>query len=166
MEVIFEIVESGKSRYFKLPKDGVVIGRDEKISDIKISEDGASKKHCHIKYKNGRLVVIDLNSKNGTHINGEKVSVHPVYADDCIQIGECYIRMATKRMKLPVVQSLRNPSCTKFRGKSISIVKSQVKRHHGANDLTLGNLSTVNLKNKINDKKKNMKGIKRRKISA
>ena len=157
MEVIFEIVESGKSRYFKLPKEGVIIGRDEKKSDIKISEDGASKEHCHIKYKNGHLVVIDLNSKNGTHINGEKVSIQPIYAEDCIQIGECFIRMATRRMRLPVVQSLRNPSRSKVRGKSISIMKSTSSRRHGINDLTLGNISTINLKSKLDEKEKTMK---------
>ena len=98
-----------------------------------------------------------LTQKNGTHINGEKVSIQPIYAEDCIQIGECFIRMATRRMRLPVVQSLRNPSRSKVRGKSISIMKSTSSRRHGINDLTLGNISTINLKSKLDEKEKTMK---------
>jgi len=50
------------------------IGRDPEVCDIVISSDGhIGRKHALIYSKNDKFYLTDLNSKNGTYINGERI---------------------------------------------------------------------------------------------
>lgn len=50
----------------------LVLGRDSGC-DLVIEDPSVSRRHATFKYQNGRLRIEDLNSKNGTWINGEKI---------------------------------------------------------------------------------------------
>jgi adenylate cyclase len=54
-----------------------------------------SKEHCHIDLVNGRYVLRDLGSLNGTYVNGERVHERPLYTGDEITMGSTRILVFT-----------------------------------------------------------------------
>ena len=54
----------------KLIRDGMVIGRDSKSADLVMNDSSVSRRHARLFRKNGALVLEDLQSANGTVVNG------------------------------------------------------------------------------------------------
>lgn len=75
--------------------DEIVIGRSQEC-EVSIEEDKqASKKHASVRLRNGRLVLQDLESSNGTFLNGSKViGLEPIADGDSIVVGRSEIRVA------------------------------------------------------------------------
>lgn len=70
---------------------GVILGRLES-SDIPVKDTKASREHAKI-YKQGeRFAIVDLNSSNGTFVNGERVTKHLLEPGDEISIGTVQLR--------------------------------------------------------------------------
>lgn len=69
-------------------EDAVVVGRSSE-ADIVIEDPYASEFHMRLAAREGRLVLSDLGSTNGTYINGRRVTT-PVDLSrgDAIQIGK------------------------------------------------------------------------------
>ncbi|ETI69497.1 type VII secretion protein EssC [Neobacillus vireti] len=81
----------------------VKIGRS-KDSQICFANKLVSNSHCVIEYdKNGRAVVRDLKSSNGTYVNGEKIIEHT------LKIGDCIYIMGLKIIYNGKLLSLNNP---------------------------------------------------------
>lgn len=57
---------------FETKKDSFIIGRSAK-SDIVISHEGISRKHCQIDVTDGEVYVTDLDSRNGVFIGDKKI---------------------------------------------------------------------------------------------
>lgn len=70
----------------ELPPRPFVIGRDP-ICDLVLTDAGTSRRHATIQLKNGRFVIADLGSTNGTFVNNAMVSEQPLVAGDFIRIG-------------------------------------------------------------------------------
>lgn len=64
---------------------GIVLGRHPALSDLVIDDESVSKRHCRFSLADGELVVEDLNSLNGTWIDGEPIGR---FQPDEIQAGE------------------------------------------------------------------------------
>ena len=78
--------------HFELPTDGaMVIGRSSKC-DIALDDHQASRRHCQIRCKDGQFVLTDLDSKNGTVVNGEKVKTVVLEDGDVISVGATQFR--------------------------------------------------------------------------
>ncbi len=146
LDIILEIVENGKSAFFKVSQHSIIIGRDPAKCDITLSEDGASKSHCRIDFKAGLgFTVTDLDSKNGTHINNLPIKKESFYLDDVIQVGESYIRFASSKMSVNACMKLRDPRKMKKMNKSITLVQGSSSKdslvdnsgdHHGMKEIT------------------------------
>ena len=69
-------------------KNGITIGRDLNC-DISIVDRQVSRVHAKIEFHEGnKLSIIDLDSKNGTYVNGSRlVSPHPLEDGDIIKIA-------------------------------------------------------------------------------
>ncbi|MFK9090277.1 type VII secretion protein EssC [Bacillus salipaludis] len=81
----------------------VKIGRS-KDSQICFANKLVSNPHCEIEYdKNGTAVIRDLQSSNGTYLNGEKISEHT------LRIGDCIYIMGLKIIYNGKLLSLNNP---------------------------------------------------------
>jgi FHA domain-containing protein/von Willebrand factor type A domain-containing protein len=64
-----------------------------KVNDIVLNEDVAvSSEHCRIRPEEGRFVLHDLKSTNGTFVNDRRVSRQPLTEGDTIQVGETYLQ--------------------------------------------------------------------------
>lgn len=69
-------------REIPLPSTLFIIGRSSKCH-LRPHSDLVSKVHCGITRKMGRVLVRDLQSRNGTYVNGELVSpTRPTYVND------------------------------------------------------------------------------------
>lgn len=64
------------------------IGRDAMHNDIAIDDPAVSGQHARIKLEDGKFVLYDLASTNGTTVNGEKVLRHVLNHGDQVVMGE------------------------------------------------------------------------------
>jgi diguanylate cyclase (GGDEF)-like protein len=78
---------SQAGKMYKLEHDELVIGRVPDAG-VRIEDDGVSRRHAKItRQQDGSVVLIDLNSTNGTFCNGEKIEMRTLQDGDKIQIG-------------------------------------------------------------------------------
>lgn len=82
-----------KGRKFKLPQNTeVILGRSPKC-EITLADDSASRLHCQIAFADGEFAAADLNSSNGSSVNGQKITQPAVLKHgDVLQIGETKLR--------------------------------------------------------------------------
>ena len=71
----------------QLVKDVTVIGRSAQ-TDVPLADDNASRQHCQVRKWAGKFMVEDLQSKNGTFVNGAKVTIAELKDGDLIAIGD------------------------------------------------------------------------------
>jgi pSer/pThr/pTyr-binding forkhead associated (FHA) protein len=64
----------------------VVVGRDRDC-DVRLNEQTVSRMHCVIVKNGDALAVRDLDSTNGTHVNGARVRRSMLAANDRLRIG-------------------------------------------------------------------------------
>jgi hypothetical protein len=69
----------------------MLIGRTDR-SDIVIDDSSVSREHASIERKDGRFILEDLKSTNGTFINGEVVDVRVLNHGDKIRIGNTVLQ--------------------------------------------------------------------------
>jgi pSer/pThr/pTyr-binding forkhead associated (FHA) protein len=75
-------------KVLQLIKDVVVLGRSAQV-DLPLEDNNASRQHCQVRKWAGKYVVEDLQSKNGTFVNGEKIVKERELADgDLIALGD------------------------------------------------------------------------------
>jgi FHA domain-containing protein len=71
---------------------GITIGRAQG-SEVRIDDTYASGRHARIYGREGRVYVEDMNSTNGTYVNGRRVSTQELLRpDDRIRIGDTEFR--------------------------------------------------------------------------
>ncbi len=75
-----------KMENIDLTKDHLVIGRDPGC-DVVIAHPVVSKKHAEIVKQNGKSLIVDLGSVNGTFVNGIRVKRHELQELDRVVIG-------------------------------------------------------------------------------
>ncbi len=69
------IVKAGLTagQEFELSKEEVIIGRDP-LADIHLDENTVSRQHARLACQGGKFILQDLNSSNGTFLNGRQIS--------------------------------------------------------------------------------------------
>jgi hypothetical protein len=78
-------------REFEIKPDGEFIGRDSSTAQIVVADPRISKKHLWIGVKDGQVVIVDQDSRNGTFINDPKSArvTHSVLTTgDVVIMGE------------------------------------------------------------------------------
>ncbi|HPW55349.1 MAG: FHA domain-containing protein [Thermoanaerobaculaceae bacterium] len=96
-EQIILVVRSprGPQRSYAInPEHVVAVGRAAKVNSITLDDPSASAQHFKIVPKGEDFYVVDLESSNGTFVNGERVRVHRLHNGDTIMAGqvECQFR--------------------------------------------------------------------------
>ncbi|MCU0291633.1 MAG: FHA domain-containing protein [Thermoanaerobaculaceae bacterium] len=85
----------GPQRSFAIdPNRVVAVGRAPKVNSIALDDPSVSAQHFKIVPKDEDFYVVDLDSSNGTFVNGERVRVHKLHNGDTIVAGqvECQFR--------------------------------------------------------------------------
>ncbi|KFD42068.1 hypothetical protein HY02_06725 [Peptococcaceae bacterium SCADC1_2_3] len=74
----------GKTFYLKTSP--MIIGRHDSC-DIILNDHSVSRHQAKIEYQQGKYILTDLESTNGTFVNGKKITTHPLKAGDTIKAG-------------------------------------------------------------------------------
>lgn len=69
----------------------VVLGRFDNC-DVIIPHPSVSKHHCVFENSNGKMQVADMNSSNGTFVNGEQIQAADLHFGDVLQFGPVLYR--------------------------------------------------------------------------
>ena len=81
---------SNVGEMFKVTTAQIVLGRGQG-ADIQLLDEGISRRHARIRMDGSDMVVEDLESRNGTFANGQRVGRHVLHDGDKIQVGSTTI---------------------------------------------------------------------------
>ncbi len=85
--------KGGEPRHETFEKGEITIGRVQG-NDVILPKGNISKRHSRIVLKDGKFVIVDLKSTNGTYVNGKKITAPQVIkATDKIYIGDFTLQL-------------------------------------------------------------------------
>jgi two-component system, cell cycle response regulator len=90
-----------------------VIGRHQSC-DLPLSDNSVSRRHAHILWSEGRYLLEDLGSANGTYVGADRIEQHWLDDGDVIQFGStiAYRYSVTDSQQLAMLQYLYDASVT------------------------------------------------------
>ncbi|WP_437185981.1 FHA domain-containing protein [Planctomicrobium sp. SH668] len=92
-QVSFQVVEGIEAgRIFRDLTPPVTIGREDD-NDIQLNDERISRFHAKIQEEAGRVILTDLDSTNGTRVNGHPIRLRVLRNGDLIMIGRCVLLM-------------------------------------------------------------------------
>ena len=98
------IAEAGpeRGREITVPEGEISLGRSSE-NDVCLVDPILSRHHCRISFHGGVLLVEDLDSANGTLVNGDEVKTAELHDGDTVTIGDTVLRVrhAPKRTAPP-----------------------------------------------------------------
>jgi hypothetical protein len=126
---------------FVLPADHPTICGRSRDADVRIEDDLVSRRHTRIYPADGQYLVEDLGSKNGTFLNGEKVTrPTPLRPGDYLRIGE-----ATFHVVAPCVVGEQARSWWEQTQRTMVTLQHPEPSQAGAAPMISGSLSEVPL---------------------
>jgi DNA-binding NtrC family response regulator/pSer/pThr/pTyr-binding forkhead associated (FHA) protein len=82
-------------------KDSLMIGADKR-NDVVLEDSYVSGRHLKLVHRDGRLKLYDLNSTNGTYLNGVRVQEAEIEPEMNIKLGNCRIAvLASEQLQTP-----------------------------------------------------------------
>jgi pSer/pThr/pTyr-binding forkhead associated (FHA) protein len=107
-------IEQGKGRgkAFDFDAEQITIGRTEE-NDVVLYEQGVSRRHARISRQDGRYILEDLESANGTLLNGNKIQKETLNDGDRVGIGDVVFRFGSEAQAAPAEGSTRIVSISK-----------------------------------------------------
>lgn len=86
--------KGGQATSQSFDKNEITIGRVQG-NDVVLPKGNISKRHSRIVLKDGKFIIVDLKSTNGTYVNGKKITAPQVIkATDKIYIGDYTLQLA------------------------------------------------------------------------
>jgi len=79
-------------------ESAISIGR-ARANDVVLDDSSVSSQHCRVRPEQGRFVLYDLKSTNGTLVNGRRVERHPLEEGDVVQVGETSLQFRRERQR-------------------------------------------------------------------
>ena len=76
-----------KDSVFELGEAELSVGRDS-TNRVRLADSVLSRRHCRVKREGGRYILTDLESLNGTFVNGRPVREHVLADGDRIDVGD------------------------------------------------------------------------------
>src|SRR5215472_6640879 len=92
---------NGRTHELKVEK--TTIGRVED-NTFQIGEPSVSSHHCEVLLRGADVIVKDLNSTNGTFINGEKISEAVLKPGQTLRLGQIELQLLTEGMPIPAAK--------------------------------------------------------------
>src|ERR1700756_5317952 len=85
--------KGGAERKESFDKSEINVGRVQG-NDLMLPKGNVSKRHARLLYRDGRFIVTDLKSTNGTYVNGRKIAQATIVREgDKIYIGDFVLRI-------------------------------------------------------------------------
>ena len=88
------VIDSASSRRIDLPRNGsLIVGRSPE-ADIRVEARGASRLHARVIVSNGEVQISDLNSHNGTLVNGDRLAgSRALCSGDVVMVGDTILTL-------------------------------------------------------------------------
>jgi eukaryotic-like serine/threonine-protein kinase len=139
-------VKSGPDKgrlFFLRPKTEALIGRIIS-ADLRLTDPGVSQKHCVIRSAGDMVFVEDLKSRNGTKVNGERITTRVVDQNAEVQVGTSVLDLAwvktERQAPLSAVPSGAAPTLLESGNASSTLAMASVQ---GGSDSTMTDLSQL-----------------------
>ncbi len=136
-------------RTHELTVDTTTIGRVDD-NTFPIAEASVSSHHCEILRKGLEVVIRDLNSTNGTFINGEKISESVLKPGQILRLGQIEMRLETEAAAAPAsAASKRTSDNTVIMQRGVSLTDLETGAQKGFDTAGKGFSKKDNKGNKI-----------------
>src|SRR5215471_12912330 len=94
-KITLQVIEGvDRGRIFRELATPVTIGREEGNS-VRLNDERVSRFHAKVQQDQGDLILTDLESTNGTRVNGNLVSIHRLRAGDCLILGRSVLQFGS-----------------------------------------------------------------------
>jgi FHA domain len=108
--VTFQVLEGiDKGRFFRELSTPVTIGREEG-NILRLNDERVSRYHAKVQYDNGEVILTDLESTNGTRVNGTVISIRRLRAGDQVGVGRSILLYGSEQEIAARMASLTNAS--------------------------------------------------------
>jgi len=107
--VPLRLVVQPSSAFLDVKKAEMVLGRHSE-ADLRLALPDVSRRHCRLAWTSGVWRVFDLQSVNGTYVNGEPVNEATLHPGDLLQIGGFTFRIASASDSKPTVAYPETPA--------------------------------------------------------
>jgi len=114
-------------RTHELKTDKTTIGRVED-NVFQIAEPSVSSHHCEVLLRGNDVVVKDLNSTNGTFVNGQKVSESDLKPGQILRLGQIEMRLETDAPAAPGAPKKLDQTLVMQRGVSLTELETGARR--------------------------------------
>jgi pSer/pThr/pTyr-binding forkhead associated (FHA) protein len=104
-------------RTHDLNVDKTTIGRVED-NTFQIADPSVSSHHCEVLLRGTDVVIKDLNSTNGSFINGEKISESVLKPGQTLKLGQIELQLLTDGMAIPAAKPAPAPAAAPAAGGS------------------------------------------------
>lgn len=95
--VTFQVLEGiDKGRVYRDLPTPVTIGREEG-NLLRLNDERVSRFHAKVQFDNNEVIITDLDSTNGTRVNGNVVQIRRLRAGDRIHIGRSLLLFGTEK---------------------------------------------------------------------
>ncbi len=84
----------------------ITIGREED-NGVQLNDERVSRFHAKIQEDDGQIILTDLESTNGTRVNGHPVQMHVLRVGDQVSIGRCLLLYGSREEIEEHIQSRR-----------------------------------------------------------
>ncbi|MEM0982632.1 MAG: FHA domain-containing protein [Planctomycetota bacterium] len=85
--ILVRVQADGQTTPAPLKKDLSIIGRGTDCQ-IRIPAGDVSRHHCHVERTDGGVTIKDLDSRNGTFVNADRIEEHELEPGDVITVGQ------------------------------------------------------------------------------
>ena len=163
MKVILEL-ETG-TETLEIPLEvykSVILGRGNS-STHKIKDQLMSGEHCKITLTPGKLEITDLESKNGTYLNGLRVDQSQMFLGDEVKVGGSKITIISEKMDPGSVDALTFPGAARDRqshGLQLDFTGARMINQGQANSLVPEKKPTISANKELEVRKKANSRIK------
>jgi DNA-binding NtrC family response regulator len=98
------VLGADPSREVDIPPIGVVVGADPSV-DVPLEDPAVSRRHCTIRPVAQGFEVVDLGSRNGTHLDGAAITRATVSPGATLRIGATFVQLMPEEVAADVPES-------------------------------------------------------------
>jgi pSer/pThr/pTyr-binding forkhead associated (FHA) protein len=150
--VTFQVVEGvDKGRIFRDLKTPVTIGREEG-NILRLNDERVSRFHAKVQFDNDEVILTDLESTNGTRVNGNVIQIRRLRPGDRVGLGRSVLLFGSEQeiaARMAVLSGALTSLPSKMTGNSASGATMQAKTlaadFDHDHDLTLNPKEPVNV---------------------
>ncbi len=106
--VTFQVLEGiDRGRIFRELSTPVTIGREEGNA-LRLNDERVSRYHAKVQFDNGEVILTDLESTNGTRVNGSVISIRRLRPGDQVGVGRSILLYGTDQEIAARIATLSN----------------------------------------------------------